>query len=553
MRNPTIRKKEESFLVPTENAKKLFQAVYQSQKPEEETGDEVPKINVSSIISKMSFYYEKIRNSVDYEEEHLHRKNAIKRIIKRQVVIEGVISLKKIKTEEVARHLMVELIRAGYLPNNKIPEEKIGEVKLIIEKYLKLKDFSLEGIKITLNDKNEFIDWVLALAASEIEESLGRSKVDLVVIDYMTQILEERIAFPKGSPYEKDREIQIFIGVYRNFLKFDQDMLSFILLKHYCPNWLKARDGDIEEVSNNIFELKKEIKKQIEHPFIGQFNRIINRYTVFFSVLVDVISEDPVKIYESFRLDPKSFPRKIKAACKQRYNIASKKKWRVSIRSIIYIFITKSIFAFVLEVPATKWLGEELNAFSLLVNIIFPPALLFLIVLFTRIPGADNTNKIIEGIEDILFESEKKKEPFKLRKPARRNKTLSTVFGLIYAFTFFVSFGSVVWILKQINFSWVSIIIFLFFLALISFFSMKVRKTAKELLIVQKKESLLSFLTDFFSVPVIEAGKWLSERFSKVNVFVFVLDFIIEAPFKVFVEIAEEWTKYVKERKEEIS
>jgi hypothetical protein len=82
---------------------------------------------------------------------------------------------------------------------------------------------------------------------------------------------------------------------------------------------------------------------------------------------------------------------------------------------------------------------------------------------------------------------------------------------------------------------------------------MKVRKTAKELLIVQKKESLLSFLTDFFSVPVIEAGKWLSERFSKVNVFVFVLDFIIEAPFKVFVEIAEEWTKYVKERKEEIS
>jgi hypothetical protein len=47
-------------------------------------------------------------------------------------------------------------------------------------------------------------------------------------------------------------------------------------------------------------------------------------------------------------------------------------------------------------------------------------------------------------------------------------------------------------------------------------------------------------------------GKWLSENFSRVNVFVFVLDFIIEAPFKIFVEIAEEWTKYVRERKEEI-
>lgn len=553
MSNPTISKKDASFLVPTENAKKLFQVIFRDQKPEEETGDEVPKINVSSIISKMSFYYEKIRNSVDYEEEHLHRKNAIKRIVKRQVVIEGVISLKAVKTEEVAKHLMVELIRAGYLPNNKIPEEKIGEVKVIIEKYLKLKDFSLDGVKISLNEKNDLIDWILSLAASEIEESLGRSQVDMVVIDYMTQILNERIAFPAGSPYSKDKEIQIFIGVYRNFLKFDPEMLSFILLKHYYPEWTRAKEGDIEEVAKNIFILQKDIKAQIEHPFVGQFNRIINRYTVFFSVLVDVISENPVKVYESFKLDPKSFPRKIKSACKAKYSVAAKRKWRVSVRSIIYIFITKSIFAFALEIPATRWLGEDLNAFSLLVNIIFPPALLFMIVLFTKIPGSDNTDKIVEGIEGILFENDKKTEPFKLRKPARRNKTMGTIFGLIYAFTFFVSFGSVIWILKQINFSWISITIFLFFLALISFFSIKVRKTAKELLIVERQENLLSFLADFFYVPVVEAGKWLSERFSKINVFVFILDFIIEAPFKVFVEIAEEWTKYVKERKEEIS
>jgi len=30
------------------------------------------------------------------------------------------------------------------------------------------------------------------------------------------------------------------------------------------------------------------------------------------------------------------------------------------------------------------------------------------------------------------------------------------------------------------------------------------------------------------------------------------LDFIIEAPFKIFVDIAEQWTKYVRERKEDI-
>lgn len=551
--NPTIRKKESSFLVPTENAKQLFKVIYQEENKKEESGDEVPKINVSSVISKMSFYYEKIRNSVDYEEEHLHRKNAIKRIIKRLIVIEGKIVLKELKTSDVAKHLMFELIRAGYLPNNKIPETKIDEVEVIIEKYLKLKDFSLEGLKITLNDKNELVDWILAMAASEIEEKMGRSRVDMAVVDYMDQILSDRIAFPDGSPFSADKDAQVFIGIHRNFLKFDDEMLSFILLKHYYPNWVKPSEGDIEDLAKGIFSLQDKIKDQIEHPFVAQFNRIINRYTVFFSVLIDVIKEDPVKVYESFQNDPSSFSRKVKAVCNQKYKVAGKKKWRVSVRSIVYIFITKSVFAFALEVPATKWLGEELNLFSLLVNIAFPPALLFLIVLFTMIPGGDNTNKIVEGVEEIIFDGDKKKEPFKLRKPAKRNKTLGTVFGLIYAVTFCFSFGFVVWVLDKLNFSWLSIIIFVFFLALISFFSIKVRKTAKELLIIEKKESLLSFLIDFFYMPIIEVGKWLSERFSKINVFVFVLDFIIEAPFKIFVEIAEEWTRYVKERKDDIS
>lgn len=551
--NPTIRKKEESFLTPTEDAKRLFQVVFQEKNKAEKDSDEIPKINVSTVISKMSFYYEKIRNSVDYEEEHLHRKNAIKRIIKRQIVIEGRIVVKELKSVDIAKHLLVELIRAGYLPNNKIPETKIDELGVIIDKYLKLKDSSLEDVKITLNDKNELVDWLLAMAASEIEEKLGRSRIDMVVVDYMNNTLKERIAFPDDSPYAADRDIQVQIGIFRNYLKFDDEMLSLILLKHYYPNWENPTDNDIEDMANNIFRLQTSIREQLEHPFLAQFNRIINRYTVFFSVLIDVIKEDPVKIYESFQEDPKAFNNKIKAACNQRYKVASKKKWRVSVRSIIYIFITKSIFAFVLEVPATQWLGEKLNLFSLFVNIVFPPALLFLIVLFTRIPGGDNTNKIVEGIHGIVFQGEKGKEPFKLRKPAKRNKTLSTIFGLIYTATFGISFGIVIWVLDQLNFSWISMIIFVFFLALISYFSLKVRKTAKELLIVEKKDSLLSFLIDFFYVPIIETGKWLSERFSKINVFVFVLDFVIEAPFKVFVEIAEEWTRYVKERKEDIS
>ena len=54
------------------------------------------------------------------------------RIFKRQVVIEGLV--KSAESKEMAIHLLTELIQAGYLENNTIPEKKIYEVAEILEK-----------------------------------------------------------------------------------------------------------------------------------------------------------------------------------------------------------------------------------------------------------------------------------------------------------------------------------------------------------------------------------------------------------------------------------
>ncbi len=142
--NPTLSRKEETVLSLNENAKKLFQVIYREQnKPEIE--EDVPKIRVSELISRLAFYYEKIRNSVDYKEDYLLRRSAILRILKRQVIIEA--PLKILKPEDMAKNLLIELIRAGYLPNNKLPETKIFELAPVIEKYLKLRQESLPKLK----------------------------------------------------------------------------------------------------------------------------------------------------------------------------------------------------------------------------------------------------------------------------------------------------------------------------------------------------------------------------------------------------------------------
>jgi len=551
MPSPTLSKKTDQKNTVLENAKKLFRVIYFEENKEEKDDNDAPKIKVSDLVSKMAFYYEKIRNTVDYKEEHLLRKNAIERILRRQIVIEGVISLKGLNSRDIAGELLTELIRAAYLKNNTVEEAKIDEIGAVVDKYLRLKRYRLEHSKDFAHEKNHTAAWIISLLACDIEERLGRSETDMAVVDYMYNILSRNIELPVNSPYADDREIQIYISINRCYLKFDRDMLSFILFKHYNPGWKNPDEETIERIAKNIGDLKDRIEKNLEHPLSGQLNRIINKYNVFFSILTDVIRDDPRGVYDSFTKDPKAFARNIKKMCSKRYLAARKKLWRAAVRSIMYIFITKSVFAVLLEVPATKWFGEEINPVSLLINISFPALLLFIIVLFTRLPSEANSNRIVEGIEGVVFEK-KKEDVHKLRPPVRRSRFMHTTFGFIYSVTFFLSFGTIIWALDKIGFNWVSITIFLFFLAFVSFFSIRIRKGAKDLLIVEREDNILSLLADFFYVPIVEAGKWLSEKFSRINVFVFILDFIIEAPFKIFVTIAEEWTKYVKERKDEI-
>ena len=149
--------------------------------------------------------------------------------------------------------------------------------------------------------------------------------------------------------------------------------------------------------------------------------------------------------------------------------------------------------------------------------------MLFVAVALTKLPGDDNTAKILSGIEEILFVERARKSPIILKKPAKRGGVLGFFFGLIYAATFILSFGSVIWILEQLNFSHVSMIIFVFFLAFASFFAIRIKRNARSLVVVESKETIFFF------------------------------DFIIEAPFKVFVTVAEEWGKYLNERRENLN
>jgi hypothetical protein len=373
--------------------------------------------------------------------------------------------------------------------------------------------------------------------------------------------LSKDIKLPADLPYEADLKIQIYLSINRNFLKFDAAMLSFVLFKYYNKNWLEiGQAGKISEEERDVIkkiaagleELKNVIDEQLVHPLTKQLDRIVRVYSLCSSILAETIAGNPTKTYNELQKGEKGFIASVRKVCEQKYQAAKNRLWRAATRSIIYIFLTKSIFVILIEIPAIKWFGEPLNPISLLINIAFPAVLLFFIVSLTRKPNKDNTERIINGLKEITFSGQEKKQPIVLRRPARRNWLKNGIFNLVYVASFCVSVYFIVWALDKVNFNWVSIIIFLFFLAFVSFFSVITTRGVKELVIVERKENLLVFLLDLFYMPIILVGRWLSREFSKINVFIFLFDFIIEAPFKVLVEIGEDWARYVRERRDNL-
>lgn len=95
--------------------------------------------------------------------------------------------------------------------------------------------------------------------------------------------------------------------------------------------------------------------------------------------------------------------------------------------------------------------------------------------------------------------------------------------------------------------------LFIFFLTLVSFLGFRLRTVANQYLVLPRKENLFNFLVDFFTLPIVRVGKFFSTNFSKINIFIYILDFAIETPLKMLIELLEKAISFIGDKREEIS
>jgi hypothetical protein len=343
----------------------------------------------------------------------------------------------------------------------------------------------------------------------------------------------------------------MYIAILKSLMKADYARISLYLWVMYVPNWQQAEKPELLQIAQNISDLYANITRHLDHQLQNLYSKILRKYNVLFLIIRDIIWEYPLQALDIWKL-PQLLEERIRQAAKKRYKTSRVKLTRSIIRSIIYLLVTKMILAVLLEFPLDLMFENSINYIAMAINVTFPPLFMFIVGLFIRVPGIKNTDKIAQGIKEISYQFEERNVIRKIKKPLKRSVLMTRTFKFVYAIIFFFTFFLIVYGLDLLGFNIASMIIFIFFFSLVSFFSIRISQSARELHILEKKDNFLSFIKDFFSLPILEAGRWLSDKLNKINFFVIFFDFIIEAPFKVLIQGIDEWVGYVREKKEDI-
>ncbi len=468
-------------------------------------------VELHKIISKAATLYEKARYLVDYREEHTIRRNAIERILRRKVFLER-------DNEVEVKAFLNELLSGEYLEQAHHTENLEEKIDITLRKFLALK---------TQATHHEMERIFISLAASEIDRHLSEREryIDDIVIDAFYQKVRSGIELPGLS--ERESDIQVYCALRRNLLREDNDAILYAI-------WIREKGITLVNLEESVHnELQWRIARRLKNE------------TIFFTIIRDILTRYGTSSGDFFE-KTEELDAYIKTFMEKKVHTETIKMRSAGLRAVVYLFLTKVILALLIELPYELYVLGTISIPPLATNILFHPILLFFLTRGVGAVSKKNTDAAISGVHDILYKD--KVREIKIR---TISTPWDTLFGGFYLIFIVAVFTVIATVLYTINFSWISIILFLFFITLVSYFAFRIRYNALRWKIV-RKEGVLREIGRSLIIPVVNTGQWLTRKFSSINVIVFVMDFIIETPFKFVLNISNQFITYLKEKNEEM-
>lgn len=530
-----------------------------NQKKEEKEG---PTIHVDEIAKRVASFYDKIRGIIDWKGEHLLRRNAIERTLRRKTLPK--VGIKEGKKNVNAESLVRELIRAGHLPNDRIRESKIKDVQKTLNKYV----YILNNLPEKGDSEYEtaIYQWLTSIAACEVEETLSSSNAERFLLEFAFNQMKDRIKIEEdysNEINEKTRKSLIFIATERALFGLDEPIITYHLFKHNYSNWENLPEKDLDSVTKNIYKIREKFDFYFNHKLEPKFYRLCKKQSTPYLLLGDVLKEHP-KNPEEVISDPAKLESKIKRAYKKRVDTLKSRLSRSAAYSTISIFITNVFALYALEIPLAKLInwqaqsqwtmpifGMEYPISAILGTILIPTGIMAAFVMTISAPPKENLHKVIMETMKVVYKKEQI-DNLTIKKPRKRGVIINILINLVWVLSTLVTLGLIMWGLTFLDFPPLSYIIFIIFLSLIAFAGTKIRDRSKELHMLDRREGLMSVLVDIFALPVIRLGKWFTNKWKKYNIISVFFSALIDLPFMSFVRFLEQWRGFLKEKREDI-
>lgn len=495
-------------------------------------------ISVNPIVAELATWYEKFRTAIDYREDEVILRSTIERILKRRTLMGG-------NGTTIATPLIRELVWARYFPDSSISESQVIKVASEIDLYLNLEHEINKKHHIGRGLVNE---WILNLLSSEIEHVLKPIDSKDVMSNFMFSIFKSRVAITDDS--EETKDIQVFIAVRRAFANDDLAFLRYHLFNQYFGHLTKDSKAKIAE---NFLEGYRRIESQFKHSARDKIYTYIKNQTIPFLILNDVLRKHRGKVSELFGSED-LLNSEILSVCNGRYKTIVGKVRRAIIRSVIFIFFTKALFALFIEGAFERFLYGRTVWSSIVLNTLTPPALMVMVGFLIQTPNRENSFRILRKINTILYDDSPVLDlPLLIKKKASKTDPfLWSLFILLWLTTFGLSLGAIVFVSTKFGINPLSQAVFIFFLAIVSFVSFRINRTANMYILKDRKENLGSLLFAFFFMPFIQVGKRLTMAISELNIILFIFDFIIETPFKGIFAFFEQWFGFLRTQREKL-
>ena len=531
---------------PSQKLIQKYQAWYQSlQKKAEAT-----TIHVDEVAAKVAAFYEKIRGIVDWKEEHLMKRAAIERKLKRRLFLakEG---------KDISESLIFELIRGGHFPNDGIEETKTDEVERILDKYI----YILENSQIdsfSEKQKIQLYNWLLSIAACEIEEILSPPYKERALIEFMTEsmaskikVQQRRIISIGEKEAEEEKNTQTYIAVQRALFKLDSPIITYHLLKKKYEQWQELPLVQLQEITQTIYSVWQSLEKELNHPLKDKFYKVCERYDTPYLLLGDILSAgNPEETHKKIAL-PEELEQLIKEAYNRRLSTLKKRLSRAAFYSTLSIFLTNIFSLLILEIPLAKMITGTFMPITIVVDILGPTFLMYLLVASIKQPSRSNLEIVLMETMKIAYETEKT-DVYEIKTPKKKGFFVKSLIVLLYLAGAFISLGIILTIFEMAKFPPTSVFVNILFLALIAFAGSAIRSRGEELTVEEKKTGFFSFIFDIFFLPIVSLGHWLSNKWKKYNAIAVFFSALIDLPFQIFVEFLEQWRYFLKEKKEEI-